>query len=104
MMILRTRCFYMALALSTCITGMAQTKTAALTLEQLFDSAAATYPSLVASRLEAKASTEDVSATERIRWPTITATVESYSGNSRSYPTRGVQVDQTVWDFGRNTA
>jgi outer membrane protein, adhesin transport system len=104
MMILRTRCFYVALALSTCITGMAQTKTAALTLDQLFDAATATYPSLVASRLEAKASTEDVSAAERIRWPTITATVESYSGNSRSYPSRGVQVDQTVWDFGRNTA
>lgn len=83
---------------------MTQTKPTALTLDQLFDAATATYPSLVASRLEAKASTEDVSATERIRWPTITATVESYSGNSRSYPTRGVQVDQTVWDFGRNTA
>jgi outer membrane protein, adhesin transport system len=103
-MIKKTRCLYITLALSTCITGMAQTKPAALTLDQLFDAATATYPSLVASRLEAKASTEDVSATERIRWPTITATVESYSGNARSYPSRGVQMDQTVWDFGRNTA
>jgi outer membrane protein TolC len=83
---------------------MAQTKPAALTLDQLFDATTATYPSLVASRLEAKASTEDVSATERVRWPTITATIESNSGNSRSYPSRGVQVDQTAWDFGRNTA
>ncbi len=104
MMILRTRGFYMALALSICTTSMAQTKPAALTLDQLFDATAATYPSLVASRLEAKASTEDVSATERVRWPTITATIESNSGNSRSYPSRGVQVDQTAWDFGRNTA
>lgn len=100
----RTQCIYMALALSICITGTAQTKPAALTLDRLFDAATATYPSLVASRLEAKASAEDVSATERIRWPTISATVESYSGNSRSYPSRGVQVDQAVWDFGRNTA
>ncbi len=95
-----------ALALSTCFTGMAQTKdqVQTLTLDQLFDAAIATYPSLLAARLEARASTEDVSATERIRWPTITATVESYSGNARSYPSRGVQVDQTVWDFGHNTA
>lgn len=95
-----------ALALSTCLTGMAQTKdqVQTLTLDQLFDAAIATYPSLLAARLEARASTEDVSATERIRWPTITATVESYSGNARSDPSRGVQVDQTVWDFGRNTA
>ncbi len=95
-----------ALAMSTCFTGMAQTKdqVQTLTLDQLFDAAIATYPSLLAARLEARASKEDVSATERIRWPTITATVESYSGNARSYPSRSVQVDQTVWDFGRNTA
>jgi outer membrane protein, adhesin transport system len=103
-MIRRIRCIYVALALSTCISGIAQTKPSTLTLEHLFDAAAATYPSLIASRLEAKASAEDVSATERIRWPTISATVESYSGNARSYPSRGLQVDQTVWDFGRNTA
>ena len=95
-----------ALAISVCSVGLAQTKVQdrTLTLVQLLDAAAATYPSLLASRLEARASTEDVSATERIRWPTITATVESYSGNARSYPSRAVQVDQTVWDFGRNTA
>lgn len=103
-MIKRIRCIYVALALSTCISGIAQTKPSTLTLDHLFDAATETYPSLIASRLEAKASTEDVSATERIRWPTISATVESYSGNTRSYPSRGVQVDQTVWDFGRNTA
>ena len=75
-----------------------------LTLGYLLDAASATYPSLLAARLEARASSEDVSAVERIRWPTISATVESYSGNSRSYPSRAVQVDQTVWDAGRNTA
>ena len=90
------------------IGGVAQAQsssgTAPLTLSYLLDAASATYPSLLAARLEARASSEDVSTTERIRWPTVSATVESYSGNLRSYPSRAVQVDQTVWDFGRNTA
>jgi outer membrane protein, adhesin transport system len=102
------RLIYAALALLECCAAIAQTteqtKIQTLTLDQLFDTAVATYPSLLAARLEARASTEDVAATERIRWPTITATVESYSGNARSYPSRGVQIDQTVWDFGHNTA
>lgn len=80
------------------------TSTQSLTLSYLLDAASATYPSLLAARLEARASNEDVEAAERIRWPTISATVESYSGNARSYPSRAVQVDQTVWDAGRNTA
>jgi adhesin transport system outer membrane protein len=94
------------LAASVMIIGIANATEldSSLTLDQLFDSASANYPSLLAARLEARASTEDVSATERIRWPTITAIVESYSGNLRSYPSRAVQVDQTVWDFGHNTA
>jgi outer membrane protein, adhesin transport system len=91
-----------ALVFFVSVTAAAQAQV--LTLTQLFEAASATYPSLLAARLEARASTEDVSATERIRWPTVSATVESYSGNLRSYPSRGVQVDQTVWDFGRNTA
>lgn len=86
--------------LSICTSVQAQP----LMLEQLFDSASATYPSLVAARLEARASIEDVTAAERLRWPTIAATLESNSGNLRSTPSRGIQVDQTVWDFGRNTA
>jgi adhesin transport system outer membrane protein len=81
-----------------------QPKGPPLTLASLLDAASATYPTLLASRLEARAANEDVKATERIRWPAISATVESYSGNLRSYPSRAVQVDQTVWDFGRNSA
>ena len=96
--------FIMCLVLALFVGNAGFVQAQTLTLDQLFDSATASYPSLLAARLEARASTEDVSATERIRWPTITATVESYSGNLRSYPSRGVQVDQTVWDFGRNTA
>ena len=75
-----------------------------LAFKALLEAASASYPTLVAARLEARAAGEDVAAAERIRWPTLSTTVESYSGNTRSYPTRSVQVDQTVWDFGRNTA
>jgi adhesin transport system outer membrane protein len=75
-----------------------------LTLGYLLEAASATYPSILAARLESKASSEDVSATERIKWPTVSATVESYTGNIRSYPSRAMQVDQTVWDAGRNDA
>jgi adhesin transport system outer membrane protein len=75
-----------------------------LRLSELLDAASATYPSLLAARLEASASAQDLSATERIRWPTISSTIESYSGNRRTYPSRAVQIDQTLWDFGRNTA
>jgi adhesin transport system outer membrane protein len=75
-----------------------------ISLNYLLDSASATYPTLQAARLEARASSEDVSATERIRWPTISATVETYTGNARSYASRAVQVDQTIWDAGHNTA
>jgi adhesin transport system outer membrane protein len=75
-----------------------------LTLGYLLDAASATYPSILAARLESKASSEDLSATERLKWPTVSATVESYTGNSRSYPSRAMQVDQTLWDAGRNDA
>lgn len=82
----------------------AQSAQPPLVLGELLDAASSSYPSLLASRLEARASEQDVSAIERIRWPTISTTIESYSGNLRSYPSRSVQVDQPVWDFGRSTA
>lgn len=97
-----TIALYCAVAIAA--TAQVQTNPQPLTLSYLLDAASATYPSLLAARLEARASSEDVTAIERIRWPTISATVESYSGNSRSYPSRAVQVDQTLWDAGRNTA
>lgn len=91
------------IALACAVTGFANAQSP-LTLNFLLDSASATYPLLQAARLEARASSEDVSATERIRWPTISATVETYTGNVRSFPSRAVQIDQTIWDAGRNTA
>jgi len=75
-----------------------------LTLAQLLQAASDTYPMLVAARTETRASAQDVAASERLRWPSISATVESETGNLRSYPNRALQVDQTLWDAGRNTA
>lgn len=75
-----------------------------LTLAQVLEAAAATYPVLVASRTDVRAAAQDVQAAERLRWPSLSATVESDSGNPRSYPTQAVQVEVTVWDAGRNTA
>lgn len=78
--------------------------TKGLSLSQVLDAVAATYPILVAARTEAKAAGQDLQATERLRWPTVSAVVESDTGNLRSSPNRAVQVDQTVWDAGRNTS
>ena len=77
---------------------------AGLTLAQLLQAASDTYPMLVAARTETRASAQDVAASERLRWPSISATVESETGNLRSYPNRALQVDQILWDAGRNTA
>jgi adhesin transport system outer membrane protein len=97
---------YVTFVIAACLSGLAHAsnEVEALILEQLFDATAASYPSLIAAKIEAQASTEDVVAMERISWPAVSATIESYTGNTRSIPSRGVQVDQTVWDFGRNTA
>ena len=75
-----------------------------LTLMELLDATAASYPMLVAARTEARASAQDVKAAERLRWPSVSATVESDTGNLRSYPNKAVQVDQTIWDAGKNSS
>lgn len=78
--------------------------TSPLTLYELLDSASHFYPSLRAARLEARAATEDTDAMRLQRWPTVTVTTESQTGNLRSYPTSAFQVQQTLWDFGRLSA
>ena len=75
-----------------------------LKLQYLLDATAASYPSLMASRTEARASEQDLEATQRQRWPTFSSSVESLTGNARSFPSRSVQVEQTVWDAGRVSA
>jgi adhesin transport system outer membrane protein len=75
-----------------------------LSLQYLLEVTAATYPSLMAARTEARASEQDLEAAQRQRWPTFSSSVESFTGNARSYPSRSIQVEQTVWDAGRVTA
>lgn len=75
-----------------------------LTLYELLDSASNFYPSLRAARFDARATSEDVTGVRLQRWPTVTVTTESQTGNLRSYPTQAVQVQQTIWDFGRLSA
>ena len=75
-----------------------------LRLQYLLEATAASYPSLMAARTEARATEQDLEATQRQRWPTFSSSVESFTGNARSYPNRSVQVEQTVWDAGRVSA
>lgn len=75
-----------------------------ITLAQVLDAAAASYPVLVAARTEVRAAAQDVQAAQRLRWPNFSATLESDSGNLRSYPTQALQAEITVWDAGRTSA
>ncbi len=75
-----------------------------LSLQYLLEVTAASYPSLLASRSEARATEQDLEATQRQRWPTFSSSIESRTGNARSFPSRTVQLEQTVWDAGRVSA
>ena len=75
-----------------------------LTLYELFDNASNFYPLLKTAQLEARAANEDKDAVGLQRWATATLTAESQTGNLRSYPTNVLQVQQTIWDFGRLSA
>jgi hypothetical protein len=55
---------------------------------------------LLAARLEARAGTIDINAVERQRWPTLSAVVESNTGNATSLPQHSLRVQQIVWDGG----
>jgi outer membrane protein, adhesin transport system len=100
--------------LAQTVTSLTQTQTAKyaafsnatsrLRLQYLLEATAATYPSLMASRAEARANEQDLEATQRQRWPTFSSSVESLTGNARSFPSRSLQVEQTVWDAGRVSA
>lgn len=81
-----------------------QGEASGITLAQVLDAAAASYPVLVAARTEVRAAAQDVQAAQRLRWPNFSATLESDSGNLRSYPTQALQAEVTVWDAGRTSA
>lgn len=75
-----------------------------LILYELLENASNSYPALRAARFEAVASAEDTTAVRRQFWPAMSVTSESNSGNLRSFPTNALQVQQTIWDFGRLSA
>ncbi len=70
------------------------------TVEALYAAANQTHPLLKAARLETQAGTIDVAAIERQRWPTLSAVVESNTGNTSSLPSHSLRVQQIVWDAG----
>ncbi len=74
-----------------------------LSLQEILDSALATHPSLLAARLQVKAADQDVTAAERLRWPTLSLTTETNrNNNNRSLvPTKVFRADQNIWDAGR---
>ena len=77
---------------------------APLTLGELLSHASQFYPALRAARFEAQAASEDTLSVRRQRWPTLSLTSETQTGNLRSYPTNVMQVQQTLWDFGHTSA
>ena len=73
-------------------------------LGELLQAAAGTYPTMLAAKLEARASGQDVLATERIRWPTLSTTLETNTGSANVRASRPVQLEQPIWAFGRAKA
>lgn len=72
-----------------------------LTLQELMAAVEDTHPALLASRLQARAAQEDVSAVERQRWPSLAVVLESAAGSAGVEPSRQFRLEQTLWDFGR---
>ena len=70
------------------------------TVESLYAAANRSHPLLLSARLEARAGTIDINAVERQRWPTLSAVVESNTGNATSLPQHSLRVQQIVWDGG----
>lgn len=75
-----------------------------LSLVELFRAAQVNNPDLRSARLAAEAAGHDVAAMERLRWPNLSLTAESDTGNSRSAANTAMQVEQIVWDFGHTDA
>lgn len=95
---------WLLVALSLLSTVHGQSLAAPLLLGELLHAAAGTYPTILAARLEARASGQDVLATERIRWPTLSTTLETNTGSPNVSASRAVQLEQPIWDFGRSKA
>jgi outer membrane protein TolC len=71
-----------------------------LKINTLYAAANQTHPLLLAARLEAQASSIDINAVARQRWPSVSAVVESNTGNTSSQPSHSLRLQQIVWDGG----
>lgn len=76
----------------------------ALNLTYLLNQAAQAHPSIQAARLDVKASSEDLEAAQRQRWPTLSAIVENKSNNTSVISTQSLRMEQNLWDAGRVSA
>jgi adhesin transport system outer membrane protein len=78
-----------------------------LNLPYLLEQANLYHPSMQAARIDARASTEDLLAVQRQRWPTVSAVLEeggSTPASSTSVASRVLRLEQTLWDSGRTSA
>lgn len=87
------------------ITAPARAQSVLLSLPYLIDQASLNHPSVRSAKLDARASTEDLIAAQRQRWPTLSAVLENGSkATSTSMPSRVMRLEQNLWDAGRNSA
>lgn len=87
------------------VTASAQSNApSVLNLGYLLDQAARAHPTIQAARLDVRASSEDLDAAKRSRWPTFSAVVESRSSNTTVISSRAVRLEQNLWDAGRISA
>lgn len=84
-------------------TTQVATTAQALTLRSMLASASVNNPSLMAVRLESRATAEQIVAAERQRWPSISAAAETKSSGS-SGSARFLRIQQSLWDGGRKSA
>jgi adhesin transport system outer membrane protein len=90
---------------SVALTSHAQTHP--LNLAYLLEQAHLYHPTMQAARLDARASTEDLLAVQRQRWPTVSAVLEqgiSASTATSAPASRILRLEQTLWDSGRTSA
>ena len=83
---------------------LATSASASLSLRELFESALSAHPSLMAARLQARASAQEVTAVQRQRWPVLSVVAETDTGTRASTATRSLRVEQTLWDAGLHSA
>ena len=87
------------------LSAQAQTTSAALATQplqigMLLDSTNQTHPLLLGARIEAQAAQTDVEVAQRQRLPTLSALVESNTGNAYSQASHSLRAQQTLWDAG----